>query len=83
MRHIKLTRKEKEIEEALIAGHYADVGKKEFEQIAQALADRRKDAVLNIRVNSRDLQTLKEKARKLGIRYQTFISEILHRVAEN
>ncbi len=38
-------------------------------------------AVMNIRVNSNDLEHIKRKAQKLGIKYQTFISEILHRVA--
>ncbi|MDE1919832.1 MAG: antitoxin [Candidatus Omnitrophica bacterium] len=82
MRTIKLTRQEKAIEEALLKGEYISVGKKEFNDIAQSLAQRRKDAVLNIRVNKYDLETLKQKAAKLGVGYQTFISEILHKVAQ-
>ena len=42
-----------------------------------------RDAVLNIRVNSWDLAQIKQKAQKLGIKYQTLISEILHKVAQN
>jgi len=83
MRRIKLSSQEREIENALLKGEYLDVNKKEFEDIAHAIANRRKDAVLNIRVNSRDLESIKEKARRLGIRYQTFIAELLHRVAHN
>lgn len=83
MRRIKLTRKEREIENALLRGEYVDVGEKEFKEIAHAVAVRRKDAVLNIRVNSRDLKNIKVKAKKLRVKYQTFISEVIHRVAES
>lgn len=73
---------EREIEEAAERGEYVDVSKEEFAEIAEALAARRKDAVLNLRVNSGDLENLKHKARKLGVKYQTFISELLHRAAQ-
>jgi predicted DNA binding CopG/RHH family protein len=82
MRRIRLTKQEKAIEESLLRGEYKNVGKQEFTDIAQAIAARRKDSVLNIRVNSRDLKSIKQKANRLGIKYQTFISEILHRVAK-
>ena len=81
MRRIKLTKYEKDIEDRLLRGEYVDVSKEEFDEIAKALEDRKKDAVLNIRVNSYDLKSLKEKAHKLGVKYQTLISEILHRAA--
>ena len=83
MRRFKLTRQEREIESALMKGEYVDVDRSEFEAVSQAIAARRKDAVLNIRVNSRDLKSIKQKAKKLGVRYQTFISEFLHRLAHN
>ena len=82
MRRIKLTRQEKEIENALLRGEYVSAGKDEFKRIANMLEVRKKDAVLNIRVNSYDLAHIKQKANKVGIKYQTFISEILHRVAQ-
>lgn len=81
MRRIKLTRQEKAIEDAALRGEYVEVSKEKFDEIASILAARRKDAVLNIRINSQDLKNLKHKANQLGIKYQTFISEILHRVA--
>jgi len=81
MRKIKLTRQEKAIEDALIRGEYEKVSKEEFTEIAETLAARKKDAVLNIRINSRDLASIKQKAQKLGLKYQTFIAEILHKVA--
>jgi len=81
MRKIKLTKQEKSIENALLKGEYTNVNKKAFDSIAKSIAARKKDAVLNIRVNSRDLLNIKQKAKKFGIKYQTYISELLHRVA--
>jgi len=63
-------------------GEYRPASREEFNRIAQAIARRRKDAVLNIRVNSRDLESLKRKARRMGIPYQTFVSELIHQYAE-
>ncbi len=81
MRRIKLTRQEKAMEDALVKGEYVNVGKEEFQRIAEALEARKKDTVLHIRVNSQDLNSIKAKAQKLGIKYQTFISEVLHHIA--
>lgn len=82
-RQVKLTRQEVAVEKALLKGEYVDVKRSELEEIASAIVARKKDAVLNIRVNSQDLKRLKEKAKKLGIKYQTFIAELLHRVAHS
>ena len=80
MRKIKLTKEERWIEDHL--EEYVPVRGKEYEEIVEALERRKKDAVLNIRVNSSDLAHLRQKAQKLGVKYQTFISEILHKVAQ-
>jgi predicted DNA binding CopG/RHH family protein len=80
MRKVKLTREERMIEDSL--ENFVPVEKQEYEQIINAIAARKKDAVLNIRVNSHDLTNIKHKARQLGIRYQTFISEVIHRIAQ-
>ncbi|MDO8462228.1 MAG: hypothetical protein Q7S98_05150 [Deltaproteobacteria bacterium] len=77
----KLTKNEKKIESSLIKGEFADVGKTEFEAIAKSLTARKRDAVLNIRVNREDLENIKRRAKEYGIRYQTFISEWFHRIA--
>lgn len=82
MRKIHLTRQEKDIEDSLLKGEYVNIAKSEFEAIAQAISARKKDAVLNVRVNSQDLKSIKQKAQRLGIRYQTFISELIHRIAQ-
>ena len=81
MRKIKLTKEEQWFEDH--AEEFVPVNREEFELIKQAIERRKKDAVLNIRVNSYDLEHLKQKARKIGVKYQTFISEILHKVAES
>ncbi len=82
MRRINLTRQEKAIEDSLLKGEYINVGKSEFQAIAEAISARKKDAILNVRVNSHDLASIKQKAQKLGIKYQTFICEIIHRIAQ-
>ena len=79
MRRIKLTRMEQAISDSI--DEYVTVPKAEYDAIAKALEARRKNAVLNIRVNQGDLNNIKNKAKRLGIKYQTFISEILHNVA--
>ena len=81
MKMKKLTKKEQTVEKALVRGDYRPVSKDAFENIALAVARRKKDAVLNIRVNSEDLNNIKQKASRLKIPYQTFISELLHQIA--
>jgi len=80
MRRVKLTKEEQALEDHI--EEFVPVSGEEFNEIAKALKTRKKDAVLNIRVNKYDLVSIKQKAAKLGIRYQTFISEILHKVAQ-
>ena len=82
MRKINLTRQEKAIEDSLLKEEYANIVKSDFMAIAEAIAARKKDAVLNVRVNSRDLVAIKQRSQKLGIKYQTFISEVIHRIAQ-
>jgi len=81
VRRTKLTPYERRIEEASERGEYKPVSKEEFEAIKRLLERRKKDAVLNLRINQGDLDNLKAKAKKLGVKYQSFISEILHRIA--
>lgn len=83
MRQIKLTKNEKAIENALVQGEYVDIDQTEFKKIASIIASRKKDSVLNLRINSDDLKLIKRKAQQFGVRYQTFISEFLHRIAHS
>ncbi len=82
-KNIKLTREEKEIEDSLIDGEFINVEPDEFKEIAKSIKARQKNSVLNIRINSDDLEQIKKKADKLGVKYQSFISELLHRVAHS
>lgn len=80
MRKSKLTKEERAIEQSL--EEFVPVSRQEFGEIVNAIEQRKKDAVLNIRINRYDLESIKQKAKKLGIKYQTFICEILHKVAQ-
>jgi len=81
MRKQKLTKEEQWYEDH--AEEFVPASREMFNAVKAAIERRKKDAVLNIRVNSFDLEAIKQKARKAGIKYQTFISEVLHKVAES
>ena len=82
MKKYKLTKKEKEIENALLRGEYIPIKGKELGNIEKALKLRKKDITMTIRVNSKDIEKIKNKAKKLGVKYQSYISEVIHQVAE-
>ncbi|OGR68142.1 MAG: hypothetical protein A2081_02280 [Elusimicrobia bacterium GWC2_61_19] len=82
MKRFKLTKSEQAIENALLRGEYVPLSPKETRRVADAIAAHRKNAVISLRINSQDLTHLKEKAKKLGVPYQTFITEILHHHAQ-
>jgi predicted DNA binding CopG/RHH family protein len=81
VKKIRLT-KEKQIENALLSGEFKPLKGKELEDMEKALRARKKDITMTIRVNSEDIEKIKGKAKKLGIKYQSYISEILHQVAQ-
>ena len=80
-KNISLSKSERAIELAVGRGEYRPASREEFDLIAEAVARRKKDAVLNIRVNSQDLDNIKQKAKQMGIPYQTFVSELIHQYA--
>jgi len=82
MKKLKLTKEEREIENALLKGEFKLVKGKELENIEKALKARKKDTTMTIRVNSEDIKKIKGKAKELGIKYQSYISEIIHQVAQ-
>jgi len=82
MKRIRLTKEEKEIEESLINGKLVPIKGKQLEMIEESLKSRKKDITMTIRVNSEDIEKIKKKAKKLGVKYQTYISEVLHQVAQ-
>ena len=82
MKTLKLTKEEKEIENALLSGEYKPIKGKELANIENTLKSRKKDITMTIRVNSEDIEKIKGKAKELGIKYQSYISEIIHQVAQ-
>ncbi len=80
---IKLTKEEQEIEDDIEAGKYVPSSPEFTMKIKEAIDQWKKDSVLNMRVNAEDMMLIKAKAKKLGVRYQTFIAQILHRVARS
>ena len=82
-KNLKLTKEEQAIEDAIGRGEFVSGSRKEFREIARALARYRKNVVLSIRINQGDLDTLKARAKRHGVKYQTFIAELLHRFAHS
>jgi predicted DNA binding CopG/RHH family protein len=82
MKKLKLTKEEKEIESALLSGEYKPIKGIELVNIEKTLKSRKKDITMTIRVNSEDIEKIKGKAKELGIKYQSYISEIIHQVAQ-
>ena len=80
---MKLTRYEQSIEDAIERGEYVNGSKEETERIRAAIEAYRKNAILHIRINEGVLKKLKAKAKKLGVKYQTFIAEILRSIAQS
>ena len=83
MRKTRLSKEEQGVEDELLKGSYFDISKNEFEDVAESIASRKRNAILNIRVNKDDIETLKRFARKFGVGYQTLIAELIHKAAKN
>ncbi|MCX5697358.1 MAG: CopG family antitoxin [Candidatus Omnitrophica bacterium] len=79
-KRFKLTKEEQWYEDH--AEEFVPVTGPEYDAVVAALERKKKEMVLNMRINRDDLEAIKQKARKAGIKYQTLISEILHRVAK-
>ena len=80
MKKNKLTKEEQWYEDHM--EEFVPVTGREFDAIVAALERKKKEMVLNMRINRGDLEAIKQKAHKSGIKYQTLISEILHRFAK-
>ncbi len=76
----KLTKEEQWYEDH--ANEFVPITGPKYDAIVAALERKKKEMVLNMRINRDDLNAIKQKARKLGIKYQTFISEFLHKLAQ-
>ena len=81
MRKLKLDAEERRIMSAIERDEFVPVTGKALRQVAEAVAARKKDATLTIRVNSKDIRRIKKLAGLKGIPYQSYLSEVIHRVA--
>ncbi len=81
MKKIRLDAEEKKIMGAIERDEFVPVTGKELREVANALAARKKDRTLTIRVNSLDIERIQKMARTKGIPYQSYLSEVIHRVA--
>lgn len=82
MKKVKRAKEEREIEKAPVNGKSQPLKDKELRKIESALKARRKDITMTIRVNSEDIEKIRNKAKKMGVKYQSYISEIIHQVAQ-
>ncbi len=82
MKKIKLSPDEQEIMNGIERDEFVPITGAELKSVADAIASRKKDATLTIRVNSGDIQRIKAMAEAKGIPYQSYLSEVIHRVAE-
>ena len=77
----KLTKEEKWIEDHM--EEFVPVSPAEKRKIMRDLASMRKRKAITLRVNENDLNKIKEKAVREGMPYQTLISSVLHKYADN
>ncbi len=82
MNKIKLNAEEKEIIKAIERDEFIPVSGRELKEVADAVAARKKDTTLTLRVNSGDIHRIKKMANKRRIPYQSYLSEVIHRVAQ-
>ena len=81
MKKIKLDAEEKEIMASIERDEFVPVTGKKLREVAEAIAARKKDRTLTIRVNSSDIRRIQKLAGSKGIPYQSYLSEVIHRVA--
>jgi hypothetical protein len=79
----ELTKEEKEIEAAVLGGHYKPVPKSKWGRYQKAArVTMKKMDRINIRMKSDDLEDIKRIADRKGLPYQTLIGSVLHRFAK-
>ena len=81
MKKQNLDQEEKEIMEAIDRDEFVPVTGAELRRVADVIAARKKDMTLTIRVNRSDINRIKKMAQKRRIPYQSYISEVIHRIA--
>ncbi len=81
MSDLKLSKEEKEILKDFEAGALKSVLTPRRKKMLQTAAEEtfKKDKRINIRISSRDLESLQRRALEEGIPYQTLVSRVLHK----
>lgn len=81
MSNPKLSKEEKEILKDFEAGEFKSVLTPERRKMLQETAEEtfKKDKRINIRISSRDLESLQRRALEEGIPYQTLVASVLHK----
>lgn len=81
MNDIKLSKEEKQILDDFEAGQFKSILSSKRRKMLQATAEEtfKKDKRINIRISSRDLESLQRRALEEGIPYQTLVSSVLHK----
>ena len=78
---MKLSKEEKSLLHSIEKGEWRAIVRKsdlrKYERSARYTL--KKDARLNIRISSHDLEILRKKATEEGLPYQTFVSSLLHK----
>ncbi len=76
-----LSKEEKEILKVFEAGEFKSVLTPRRKKLLQSAAEEtfKKDKRINIRISSRDLESLQRRALEEGIPYQTLVSSVLHK----
>jgi predicted DNA binding CopG/RHH family protein len=81
MAELKLDREEQEILDSYENEEWVSIKSEhtvsKYQSIAKATL--KKDQCVNIRISSRDLELLQERALREGIPYQTLMSSVLHK----
>jgi len=81
MNEIKLSNEERQILKDFEAGEFQSIltheRRKELQETAKQTF--KKDKRINIRISSRDLESLQRRALAEGIPYQTLVSSVLHK----
>ena len=81
MKDIKLDNFEKEIEKN--SEQFVKVSKKTQQRIARIISKANEKNRITLRLNNQTLDLIKRKAQEEGLPYQTFISSILHKYAND
>ena len=81
MNDIKLSKEEKQILDDFEAGQFKSILSPKRRKMLQTIAEEtfKKDKRINIRISSRDLESLQRRALEEGIPYQTLVSSVLHK----